>query len=83
MTNETRLRETALKLIAEVAPEADLANLDPHQRFRDQFDFDSIDYLNFAERLEETLEIKIPENDLPLLSTLESCLGYLQTRLNR
>ncbi|MGB5987132.1 MAG: acyl carrier protein [Desulfobacterales bacterium] len=83
MKPDIHLKDTALKLIAEIAPEADLERLDPRLRFRDQFDFDSIDFLNFAERLAEILEIKIPETDFPLLATLESCQAYLQARLGR
>jgi acyl carrier protein len=67
--------------IGEIAPEADMAALDPGCRFRDQFDFDSVDFLNLALALEEALGITIPEGDYPSLATLDSCVKYLAEAL--
>lgn len=79
----TRAQLEALirRLLAEIAPEADLARLDPDRAFRDQFAFDSVDCLRFALALEKALQIQIPEALYPRLSTLNGCLGYLQERL--
>ncbi len=64
----------------QVAPEADFGSLDPERRFRDQLDFDSVDFLNFALSLQERLGISIPEEDFPALGTLAGCLRYLGQR---
>jgi acyl carrier protein len=64
-----------------IAPEADTDRLDPKHSFRDQFDLDSVDYLNFILGLEATFGIRIPDADYPRLSTLASCVAYLERAL--
>ncbi len=73
-------RVVALQLIGEIAPEADIQSIRPDKRFRDQFDFDSVDFLNFALGLQERLGIPIPERDYPELATLNGCVAYLTSR---
>ena len=52
MADTAHIRQTVLDTIAKIAPEADLANLDPVGRLRNQFDFDSVDFMNFAVALQ-------------------------------
>ena len=52
--------------------------LDPDVDFRDQFELDSVDYLNLVLELEKRLGIHVPEVDYPRLSCLAGCLGYLR-----
>ncbi|WP_319523250.1 acyl carrier protein [uncultured Desulfosarcina sp.] len=66
-----------LELLGQVAPEAPLDSLDAHRPFRDQFMFDSVDFLNFMLKLEEKTGVRIPELDYPALSSLEGCRNYL------
>jgi acyl carrier protein len=77
---ENHIKETALRLLGEIAPEADIENLKADVTFRDQFDFDSVDFLNFAVGLQEELGIRIPEEDFPMLATLHGCVEYLRSR---
>ena len=77
---EEQMRDIVLSIIGRIAPEADLGSIEPDRRFRDQFDFDSVDFLNFALGLQEELKIPIPENDFPLLATLNGCIGYLRSK---
>jgi len=72
------IRETVLRELANIAPEAKLELLDPEIRFRDQFEFDSIDCLHLISALEKEFGIHIPEMDYPQLATLSGCLSYLQ-----
>lgn len=60
-----------------VAPEVDPARLDPDAAFRDQFEIDSVDFLNFVIALEKRLGHRIPEADFPKLASLNGCLRYL------
>jgi acyl carrier protein len=69
--------------LSEVAPEADLATLDPGARLRDQLDIDSVDFLNFIVGVHARLGVDIPEADYPRLSTLDGCVSYLDERLAR
>jgi acyl carrier protein len=63
----------------DVAPEVELENLDPAKSFRDQFEFDSIDFVDLMLRLEKRLGIPIPQSDYPKLSSLNGALRYLMS----
>lgn len=75
---QKRLVTGILKVLKEIAPEADTDRLDPRNSFRDQFDLDSVDYLNFVLSLEAAFGIRIPDVDYPRLSTLAGCVAYLE-----
>lgn len=74
------VRRTALRILGEIAPEADLASLTPDVSFRDQLDIDSMDFLNFVIALHEALQVEIPEVDYPKLASLNACVEYLLDR---
>ncbi|HVN10367.1 MAG TPA: phosphopantetheine-binding protein, partial [Patescibacteria group bacterium] len=59
------------------APEADLSQLKPGQRIREQLDIDSMDALNFVIGLHKELQVEIPEADYGKLATLNDCVEYL------
>jgi acyl carrier protein len=50
--NRDEIQAITLEVLRTVAPEADLAAIDPATSFRDQFEIDSVDYLNFVLALE-------------------------------
>ncbi len=75
--NPAEIKALVLQTIRTIAPEADLENLNPDVRFRDQFDFDSVDFLNFILQVQEPLQVEIPETDYPKLATLNGCIAYL------
>lgn len=79
--HEEDIKAAILRILGTIAPEADLKNLEYRKRYRDQFDFDSVDFLNFAIALQEEFKITIPELDYPKLATLQSCTEYLASRL--
>ena len=66
-----------LDLLKQVAPEAPLADLEPHRPFRDQFEFDSVDFLSFILQLEKETGTEVSELDYPKLSSLDGCRAYL------
>jgi len=72
-----KIRETVLRALGQIAPEADLAQIKPNLRIRDQLDIDSMDLLNFVIALHQELKIEIPETDYPKLSTVDGCVSYL------
>jgi acyl carrier protein len=79
---EPALRETVLRALLDVAPDIDRDTLDPGAPFREQFDFDSMDHLNFVIGLHKALSIDIPEVDYPQLATLNGCIAYLTRNEN-
>jgi acyl carrier protein len=76
------LQPTVIEALTGVAPEIDPSALDPDVNFRDQFELDSVDYLNFVLDLEQRLGVRIPELDYPRLSCLSGCLSYLESLLD-
>ena len=80
MTRE-EVRTNTLAVLLEIIPEVEPEKLDAKVSFRDQFEIDSIDYLNLVLALEKKLGIKIPEVDYPKLSSLDGCLSYLESRV--
>jgi acyl carrier protein len=79
--NEVQITAIVLRILGRIAPEADLGNLLPDRGFRDQFDFDSVDFLNFALAIQEETKLPIPEEDFPFLATLNGCIKYLMPAL--
>ena len=76
-----KIRETVLRVLGQIAPEADLSEIRPNIRIRDQLDIDSMDLLNWVIGLHKELKVDIPEVDYPRLATLDGCVDYLAARL--
>lgn len=81
MPTPEEIKATALRILGEIAPEADLSTLKPDVSFRDQLDIDSMDFLNFVIALHEALHLDIPEADYPKLDSLNACASYLSALL--
>jgi acyl carrier protein len=79
--NANELTQQILQVLVEVAPDVDTGALDPDKSFRDQFEIDSLDFLNFVLTLQEKLGVKIAEADYPKLSSLGGSVAYLSARL--
>ncbi len=76
-----QLASRVLELITNIAPDVDPASVLPGVDFRDQFDFDSMDTLNFAIALSRELGVEVPETDYSRLAGLDKCVAYLGSRL--
>jgi len=79
--NRDELAKRILELLTEIAPDVDAASVIPGVAFRDQFDFDSMDTLNFAIALHRELGVEVPEADYAQLASLEKCVAYLAGRV--
>lgn len=75
------VRTAVLRVLGEIAPEADLSTLKSNVAFRDQLDLDSMDLLNVVVGLHAALGVEVPEADYPGLATLDGCVDYLVTRI--
>ena len=67
--------------LANIAPEADFATLDPSADVREALDIDSMDFLNFVIAVHRRLGVDIPELDYPKLVTLDGAIAYLKAKL--
>jgi acyl carrier protein len=66
--------------VAQVAPDADLNDLDPDADLRDGLELDSLDFLRLVEILSERTGQRIEEDDYPQLATLASAVKFLAAR---
>lgn len=77
-------RDDALTLVAAVlagiAPEVDLADVEPAEPMQEALDLDSIDFLNLMTGLHDRTGLEIPERDYPRLASLDGCVAYLIDR---
>lgn len=71
------LRSTLFSVLAEIAPEADAASVDPTESLREQLDLDSMDFLNFVIGLHKRLGVEIPESDYSRLASIDGAIAYL------
>jgi acyl carrier protein len=74
------IKNTVLRILGGVAPEADLTQIKPQVSFRDQLDIDSMDFLNFAIGLSKELGVEVPEADYPKVASLDGCVEYVMEK---
>jgi acyl carrier protein len=75
--NEIQIRTLAADVLAEIAPEAELATVGDTEDLREALDLDSMDFLNFVIGLGERTGLKIPEADNRKLYTMKGLIAYL------
>lgn len=75
------VEQRVLQLFLDIAPDVDPAVLDRAVAFRDQFDFDSMDTLNFAIALHQAFAIDVPETDYRELASLNKAVAYVARQL--
>jgi acyl carrier protein len=76
-----QLAQRVLELVTDIAPDVDPSTVIAGVDFRDQFDFDSMDTLNFAIALSKEFGIEVPETDYARLASTDKCVEYLQRKL--
>ncbi|MCL7486831.1 MAG: acyl carrier protein [Desulfobulbaceae bacterium] len=75
------IRDVILEIIEDIDEDADFDSLDADQPLRDQLDLDSMDFLDIVMELRKRYKLQIPEEEYPELSTLNSCVNYLEPKL--
>jgi acyl carrier protein len=75
------IRKVLQEEINNIAPEVDVARVDPGADLREAIDIDSMDFLNLVTALHHRLGLDIPEIDYPKLVTLDGAISYLQAKL--
>ncbi|KUG22460.1 acyl carrier protein [hydrocarbon metagenome] len=71
------IRQKIIDIIADIAVDEDISNLDDTIKLRDQLDLDSMDFLDVVMELKKRYKIEVPTEDYPKLATLKSCIEYL------
>lgn len=80
MTRED-IRGAIVRSLTGVAPEIDPSTLSPDSVFRQEFDLDSMDFLNFVVGLHTSLGVDVPEADYARLATMNDAVEYLSAKL--
>ena len=75
------IRKVVQEELNSIAPEADMASVDPAADLREALDIDSMDFLNFITAIHHRLGVDIPEIDYPKLVTLNGAIKYITTHL--
>ena len=75
------VEQRVLQIFLDIAPDVDPAILNRDVAFRDQFDFDSMDTLNFAIALHQAFGIDVPETEYRELASLNKAVAYVQRQL--
>lgn len=78
---EQDLSELIKQTLYDVAPELEGEEVMPDETFADQFDIDSMDFLNFVTGLNKSTGVEIPETDYPEIATLSGCVAYLKSHM--
>ncbi len=63
-----------------IAPEVDIETIERDEDLREEFDIDSIDFLNLVIALDKRFEIEFPEIDYPKINTYNRMVAYLEER---
>lgn len=78
--SDTELERQVRAALYAIAPDLEGEPLDPDRRYRDQFEFDSMDFLRYVVELHRRTGTDIPESDYPRLETVSGAVAYLRDR---
>ena len=78
--NSEQIKAILKEEILEIAPEADLDDLDIEEDMRDELDLDSMDFLRLAIAIGKRLQVEIPDADISKVVTFEGMFAYLSER---
>lgn len=76
--NAADIKEEILDILADIAPDEDLSDLDDAVAFREQIELDSMDFLDIVMELRKRHRIQIPEEDYEHLASMASTVKYLE-----
>jgi acyl carrier protein len=79
--NDLDIRKAVQEELNNIAPEVDLATVDPAGDLREALDIDSMDFLNFITAIHHRLGVDIPELDYPKIVTLDGAVAYIAAKL--
>lgn len=82
MTND-EIKSLLVDELTNIAPELEGEAIDPEVDLREEFDIDSMDFLNFIIAVHQILDVDIPEIDYPKLATLNGAVAYLVEALKK
>lgn len=79
--NEEEIKKTIVSILKKIAPDTNPAILKNTDNISEVLEIDSFDYLQFIVGLDNTLGIKIPEEDYGKIQKLGDLLDYLLLKI--
>ena len=78
MSASEDIQAAVLSELTAIAPEVEPAEIEATALLRDQVDLDSMDWLNFLQRVHKRFNVDIPEQDYQSLRTLDDVVRYVE-----
>lgn len=66
--------------LGRIAPDIDVDMIDRGGDLREEFDIDSMDFLNLVTALAKQFGIEMPEADYPRMGSFDAMIAYLEER---
>jgi acyl carrier protein len=76
------IRGVVTATLSRIAPDGDVAHLDPDADFRDALELDSMDFLNVVVAWKQRLGVEVPEADYDRVRSVRAATDYLAARLS-
>ena len=78
--SETETFEQLKKLIVELL-EVDESKVVPTSSFADDFNADSLDFIELITAVEDNFKIEIPDEDAENLQTVQNAIDYIESKI--
>ena len=78
----TNVEVAIAKELRQIAPEIDLAEIDQEGELMEEFDIDSVDFLNLVIALSKRFGIDIPESDYSEMGTFHRLVDHVAGRID-
>lgn len=70
-------KKALMEELRRIAPDIDVAEIDRQGDLREEFDIDSMDFLNLVTALSKRLGISMPEADYDAMMSFDAMAAYL------
>lgn len=78
--NRKEIRHFVIEAICDVAPELSPEEIDAEVNFREEYDIDSMDFLNIIIAIKHSTGVNIPERDYAKIDSLNNAVVYLSEK---
>lgn len=76
--SDDRLESALRQELHKLAPDIEIADIDPDGDMREEFDIDSMDFLNLVAALSKSLDLPMQEEDYDQMGSYNAMLAYLR-----
>jgi acyl carrier protein len=77
----TDIRQAILEILEDIQPDLDFSQLQDEVPLREQFELDSMDFLDIVMELRKRYRVEVPEEDYGQMRTMASTVAYLEPRM--